>query len=614
MRAPLPNESSSASAHPDRRHHLLLIAGSLALLASRVLARQRSFWEWDDYIFGLSLHHFAPQASVPQPPFFPGFVFLGRLARLFLRDDVLALTWVSVLASAASIPLVFAIAVELFGRRALALRAALLFAFFPAAWYYAGAPLSDSAGLAGALLAFLLALKARRSARLLPLAAAAFAIACAIRPQTAFIALLPLLAAFRGKGAHPAGAALLTGGGVLLAAGVLPVVVAAGGAGPVVEMLRRQWTYVVSSPAGRATGPGLELLARRWLVDVWVNPFYAAVITVLTVAGAAVLARSSSRRALLLLLGSFLPYAVCAWIFLGPTVAGRYSLPYLPLHAMLAAAAILWIEECLFHRLPLLLAPLLVWAILLTGPAIAVLHGRVSPPEAAAAAIRKATGGQSFALVYPPDLYVHAELLFLGVPKAPLAGKSPDSIPDGLPVWRFGVGSLDGTGGSAHWPRLAPFFTVGHGRYVDVPWGPWDRSGPLLGRGWFSEERDYGPDGAPSPFHWMGREGIVSLPSLPVPARLDLRFDIPLPHLGGEPVIRALFNGTLLEEFPGRAQRMIRSYRLPPSTPPGNARNELRLETSRVFSPARLGSGNDTRSLGLQLRGIRLSREPADGR
>ena len=308
------------------------------------------------------------------------------------------------------------------------------------------------------------------------------------------------------------------------------------------------------------------------------------------------------------------PYAVCAWIFLSPTVAGRYALPYLPLYAILAAAAILWIEERLFRRRPFVLVPLLLWAILLTGPAITVLHGRVSPPEAAAAAIRDATGGRPFALVYPPDLYVHAELLFLGVPKAPLAGKPPDSIPDGLPVWRFGVGSLDGRGRAAFWPRLAPFFTVGHGRYVDVPWGPWDRSGPVLERGWFPEERDYGPDGAPAPFHWMGREGIVSLPSLPVPARLDLRLDIPLPQLGGEPVIRVLFNGTLLEEFRGREERTVRSYPLPSSTPPGNLRNELRLETSRVFEPARLGSGSDTRSLGLQLRQIRLSPQPADGR
>ena len=168
----------------------LLLTG--LVVATRALAMQASIWEWDDVVFGVALSNFAPQAQVPQAPFYPGFVYLGRAAKLLLSDPVLSLTAVSAAASCLAVLLVFLYGLELLGRPREALSAALIFAFLPAVWFHAGVPLSDPAGLAAALAACWLALKARRKPRLLDVAAVAFGIAVSIRPQTALVALFPL--------------------------------------------------------------------------------------------------------------------------------------------------------------------------------------------------------------------------------------------------------------------------------------------------------------------------------------------------------------------------------------------------------------------------------------
>lgn len=76
-------------------------AAVLVLVGTRVAARQLTPWEWDDLVFSLALDTVAPQSQVPHPPFYPGFVLLGKAMRLLVGDAHAALTWVSVLGLAA---------------------------------------------------------------------------------------------------------------------------------------------------------------------------------------------------------------------------------------------------------------------------------------------------------------------------------------------------------------------------------------------------------------------------------------------------------------------------------------------------------------------------------
>jgi 4-amino-4-deoxy-L-arabinose transferase-like glycosyltransferase len=212
------------------------------LLATRILAMPRSLFEWDDYIFGLALHLYAPQADVPQAPFFPLFVYSARLVRLFVREDVTALSAVSVVASVAALPLLWRTVGELFGTTShgLAARAVAVYAFLPAVWFYAGTPITDTAGASICLLVFWLAIRAmnRPGARELLFAFAVFGAACGVRPQSLVPAVVPLVIAWYRSGIRLRLAALgaAAAAGALFAA--LPVGIAAGGFRPLLAPLR----------------------------------------------------------------------------------------------------------------------------------------------------------------------------------------------------------------------------------------------------------------------------------------------------------------------------------------------------------------------------------------
>ncbi len=64
----------------------------LVLAGTRILARQLSPWEWDDFVFAAALDTFAPHQQVPHPPFYPGFVGVGWWLVLLARRRRWALT------------------------------------------------------------------------------------------------------------------------------------------------------------------------------------------------------------------------------------------------------------------------------------------------------------------------------------------------------------------------------------------------------------------------------------------------------------------------------------------------------------------------------------------
>jgi hypothetical protein len=590
-----------------RRIFIALLA--VAVLASRIAARPRSFWEWDDYIFGLALHTFAPQASVPQAPFFPAFVFLGRLYRIFLPGDALALTWLGVTASSLSLLFFFLLVRDLSGPR-LAVRATLLFAFLPAAWFYAGIPTSDAAGVAAALLAFWLSLRAARRSDGLGLAAAAFGFACGIRPQTAIVAAVPLALAFRVARPRTRAVGLAALLGAVLLFWIAPVVVAARGIGPLLAVFRERWLYVFTTTASFAAKASPGFVLHRWLVDPWVSPIYAAAIWALTALGFARPASAGDRRVRTLLILSFVPYLIAAGIFLDPSFSGRYVLPFLPFHAILVARGTAWLEERLPRRLPIFSAGIAIWGALLVAPAIAVLHARPSPPEEAASAIRKRTTGRPFAILYPADLYVPAELLFPGVPKFEAEQSAPSALraKTDREVWRFGVPSLTDESDVACWPALRPFDTVGRGRYLAVAYGPWPRHTPTFGEGWYGQEVERGPDCSLRVFRWMGARSRMLFPTYPGEKDVAIELAVPLRALPEAPIVRISWNGAVLEEVRATQERLSRRFRAPAPAPTGRGEDELAISISQVFVPARTG-GTDTRTLGLQLLRVRLAPE-----
>lgn len=478
------------------------MAASLALVATRILAMPKSLFEWDDYIFGLSLHLYAPQADVPQAPFFPLFVYAARVVRLFVPRDVTALSAVSVVASAAALPLVWATVRELFGEAdassGLAARAVAVYAFLPAVWFYAGTPITDTAGAAACILVFWLAVRAMRReesrfpAPGLAVAFGVFGAALGIRPQSLVPALLPLAIAWlRASGrARLAALGIAAAGAALFA--VVPVAIAAGGLAPLAGPLRQRLAYTGASTS-LFSGVDWGYVARRWLRDPWVSKWLAIAAAALMVAGAVRLARLDRPgfRPLRLLLASFAPYGVLCVVFLDPTFGSRYLLPLMPVAAILVASASEGLERSLSSRLRFPLVPLFTAAfvaacVVLVAPAILVVHGRLAPAEEAAARLRARVGAAPFALLYSEEMYAPTELLFPNVPKLAVEKTSPDSVRAAtpLPVWRFGVGSTTDSGEVACWPALPALERLTPGRYLVVPFGPWSRDSPEAGGRW----------------------------------------------------------------------------------------------------------------------------------
>lgn len=579
------------------RHRRVTAAAALIFLiaASRVLAMPRTFWEWDDYIFGLALHIFAPQSYVPQPPFFPAFIGAARFVRIFLRDDVGALSAVSVVSNLAACALLYGIVRETIGDRRVAAGAAVLFAFFPASWFFAGTPLSDMAGVACALaIVWLCALSRRKPAALLAAGVAA-GVAIGVRPQTAAIAFLPFAAAaWKSRGRWRAVAAAILCTGVFWA---LPVVVAAGGVRPVLHPFFAQWKHTVGETSPLATHSAAIFVLRRWLVDPWGVPAYAAAAWIGIGVGAVALRRGRSDAVFRAFAGGTLLYALAAILFLDLATTGRYAVAAMPAAAVAAAAGLAAIEDRVGIAAGALTGVFVAASAIVVGPALVVIHTRASPPVEAAHRVRTASGGARVAVVYPASMEVPARLLFPDVPTFERE-KTPDALlaASPAPVWRFGVGSPEDET-AVVWPTKTVFSTIGMGRYLRVAWGRWRERTAEFRDGWFPEERD-----GDEAFRWMGRRADIVLP----PERTDqtVRFELvtPMRRFRTPPDLVIRWNGSEIDRRPIRNDRTDLSCRLDRGA--GDRSGILRLESTQTFHPRDFGS-TDPRELSFEMRHFR---------
>ena len=125
----------------------LQIAFGLTLLCvvTRILALPASLWEWDDILFARAIHRFDLVDHSPHPPGFPVFVMMARAAYLFIRDEQMALSFVSLIFSSFLGAALYFFYREIFRDRWMAVAGALIGSLVPNVWIHSGAPRSDSA-------------------------------------------------------------------------------------------------------------------------------------------------------------------------------------------------------------------------------------------------------------------------------------------------------------------------------------------------------------------------------------------------------------------------------------------------------------------------------------
>jgi hypothetical protein len=364
---------------------------ALVVAATRWPAVSRTLWDWDEALFALALRDYDVVAHHPHPPGFPLFVALAKLIPL---DEFHALQSVAVFASLFVFPAMFLLARELRFSAQNAMGAALLLAFFPNVWFFGGTAFSDVPSLVLALLASALLLRGRRSDVSLLAGAVVLGIAAGFRPQNLLIGFVPLLLAFMQRRRTAIIGAFIVA--LIVIASYGSAAAFSGGWDAYRAALAKHEQYIRTTDSFLSpTRPGLIQVADDFFVRPYRAPLLNVVITLLAAIG---LLRLRKHAALALLI--FGPFLIFAWLYLDFHSASRFSIGYMPLFAILAAAAIP------LRALSAVVALLVLW----TWPALRVVHTTVSPPVAAIESVR-ATHGPASVVYVDERLAAHAALL-----------------------------------------------------------------------------------------------------------------------------------------------------------------------------------------------------------
>jgi hypothetical protein len=173
------------------------IAAAFGLLTilTRLPFRSHRVFNWDAVNFVLALHDYDVRLHHPQPPGYPVFVAMGRVAQLAIPDANNALVAVAVLLSAGAVAALFLLGRALFGRTT-GIIAALYLLFSVTFWTNGAVALAYPSLALFTTLVALFAWRCGRDGRLAPLwtplaLSAAYAIGGGFRPDL-LLFLLPL--------------------------------------------------------------------------------------------------------------------------------------------------------------------------------------------------------------------------------------------------------------------------------------------------------------------------------------------------------------------------------------------------------------------------------------
>lgn len=356
--------------------------------AMRWPALSRTLWDWDEALFVLALRDYDVVAYHPHPPGFPLFI---ALAKLIPTDAFHALQAVSFVASLFVFPAMFFLARALRASAPVAIAAGLLLAFLPNVWFYGGTALSDVPSMVLVITACALLLRGQ-----VVLGAIVLGVAAGFRPQNLLIGFVPFVIAFRQRRRAALGAALITI--AIVAVTYAAAASLSGGWDAYRGVLAKHEAYIRNTDSFLAPRhPGLIRVAD----DFFFRPFRAPAINVIVTLLAAI---AGVRRRHWLAIAIFGPFCAFAWMFLDFHSASRFSIAYMPMFAMLAAAGIP--ERGRNLALAVVVALMIVW----TWPALRVVHTTASPPVAAFESLRGFKGP-----IHVDDrLGAHAEVLIPG--------------------------------------------------------------------------------------------------------------------------------------------------------------------------------------------------------
>jgi hypothetical protein len=570
----------------------LLELTTIAVALTRIWARSRTLWDWDEALFAMAVRDYDVVQHHPHPPGFPLYIGLAKLVHLVVPSEFRALQAITTIAAIALFPLLFWLAWELRFSFRTAYLGALLFVFFPTVWFYGGTAFSDIPGLAVLFAACAMLLRGCRDRRWYFAGAVVLGLAAAIRPQALLIGCAPALIAswcrIRERRAGDVFAVSFIGLAIIGVSYGLAALASSSVAG-YLETARalREYVRTVDSFLNPDRQPVLSLFTDFFVREI---PGGKASVLVSILALLSIVISFVRRNvSVWLLVAMFLPFNLFGWFMLDVNSITRYAVSYIAMYAILAADALAFVPLLQIAAVAVLVARFGWWTI----PALRDVRNIVSPPVAAMQWIRSNVPRTA-------KLYVHgsmtpwAESMLDGyditffVDPAEL-GAQPFRTGD----W-FATEALTTAPGAHNFTReRGRLFDIARRRYFEVSVAPATTALLRWGKGWYDEEVI-----GSSVWRWMSGRSTTLLPPIGGNARLSLAFDLPNELVPRHPTVTVMLNGQVVDQILCTTPSVSRSWTVPARA---DAWNELVIELDKVINPAKEGINPDARDLGLNL-------------
>ncbi len=568
-----------------RAQKTILIVLTIAIALTRLLAVSRSLFDWDEALFTLGVRDYDVTQHHPHPPGYPLFIAAAKAIHLLGVPEFRSLQVIVVLGAIALFPALFFLAREIGFDFATSACGAAVYAFLPNVWVYGGTGFSDIPATALVFAACALLLAGRRDPRAYVLGAAVLGLAAGMRPTNLLIGALPALIATwhrRSTLKHILLAIVL--GGAIVAASYAGAALATGTFDAYLEAVEGQSRYVreVDSFRNPERAPLREMAEIFFLWPVQQRQQMVGLAALAT--ASLIVSIVKKRRAPWLLFATFAPFAIVAWLNLDYEAAARYAIPYMAVHALLAADALGIATRQKTYAHAAACAAIVVVFTVWTWPALQLQRTRESPPAAALEWVRHNLpkeepvyvtswiGPQAQAII--PD----RNNLFYDDPR------QITLMSDGR--WILGLDVVEDSHAFV-WPRNA-LWKILRRRNFEASVRR-THSKVVFVDGWHGDEGGY---------RWTKGESTTILPPLQGPARLSLRMYVPIETMPAPPAIEIRMNGVTIERFAATKPIGEKSWTVPSRA---DAPNELQMTTSATVNPARLGRSGDARDLGLRV-------------
>lgn len=576
--------------------------GALAVLVSRILTAPRTPWENDEFLFAEAVRKFDPSRYHPHPPGFPLFVILGKAFNTVVHDPWRALVVFGIVAA----PIGFVALARAFRNWIadpdLAVCGALLYYFSASMLVHGTLALSDGP----AMMFVSLALFAISSAHEAEHERNAIAIglwtsaAIGTRPQLLVpIAPMLIIALLQMRTLRQRVACVMAFT-LLSAMWFLPLADAAGG----FEALRlyetKQAQYVVAHDASMSRG-GMSTaeVAVRFVLHPWGSKYVTLPLFACVILGFAAFVRLLRRDKARSLLLPFVVFAVVQLLFelgwMDPADGARYSLPFMPLVALLAALGLGVVRRSAgFAGAPWAVTAILAAVTLAYTWPLVGTRTRLPSPPAAAAAYANAHLPANSVIGYDIALKPHAEYLLSRFRLLPIEKAIAELYdhPD-VPLFVFVNGGSRRAGSQVFtWPESDAYWKLTRDLYRDVAIESRKANELYLPlRGAYAFEHTPAGD----EWRWLAPDATIRLPHAHgVAAELFLRLPPDAPYESD--IVRISINDREAAVIVVGKQPVVARLVLP-----ADPLLDVRMRSSRSFQPDAIVHNQDSRTLAVQL-------------